>query len=131
MCDARTIHAAVAFVYVLVAFPYSGPARIGSNVTIAKVDDQGLLEDDAQVSVRPNNSFIKCIPNSPPAAYNNRCGSFYGASTSYPGGVAISRDGKGAYALLNQNDTLTKINLAANPAVQGHRSVSATRRTVS
>jgi YVTN family beta-propeller protein len=90
-----------------------------SNVTIAKVDDQGFLEDDAQVSVPPNNSFIKCFPNSPPAAYNNPCGSFYSASTSYPGGVAISRDGKSAYALLNQNDTLTKINLAVNPPVQG------------
>jgi len=29
-----------------------------SNVTIAKVNQQGLLEDDAQVSVPPNTSFI-------------------------------------------------------------------------
>jgi YVTN family beta-propeller protein len=90
-----------------------------SNVTIAKVNSEGLLEDDARVSVPPNNSFIKCFPNSPPAAYANPCGSFYTASTSYPGGIAISEDGKSAYALLNQNDTLTKINLAANPPVQG------------
>ena len=48
-----------------------------SNVTIAKVTAEGLLEDDAQVSVPPNNSFITCFPNSPPAAYANPCGTFY------------------------------------------------------
>ena len=90
-----------------------------SNVTIAKVDTDGMLEDDAQVSVPPNNSFIKCFPNSPPASYGNPCGSFYSSYTSYPGGVAISSDGKSAYALLNQNNTLTKIDLAANPPSQG------------
>src|SRR5271166_4202463 len=82
-----------------------------SNVTIAKVNAQGLLEDDAQISVPPNNSFITCFPNSPPASYGNPCGSFYSGSTSYPGGVALSKDGKSAYALLNQNDTLTQIDL--------------------
>jgi YVTN family beta-propeller protein len=90
-----------------------------SNVTIAKVVGEGLLEDFAQVSVPPNNSFITCFPNSPPASYGNPCGSFYSSGTSYPGGVALSRDGKSAYALLNQNDTLTKIDLTANPPVQG------------
>src|ERR1017187_1739605 len=89
-----------------------------SNVTIAKVNAQGLLEDDAQISVPPNNSFITCFPNSPPAAYCNPCGSFYSASTSYPGGVALSKDGSSAYALLNQNDTLTKIDLTAKKQVQ-------------
>jgi YVTN family beta-propeller protein len=39
------------------------------------------------------------------------CGTFYSPSTSYPGGVAFSEDGKSAYALLNQNNTLTHINL--------------------
>ena len=90
-----------------------------SNVTIAKVTAAGLLEDDAQVSVPPNNSFIACFPNSPPASYGNPCGSFYSGYTSYPGGVALSHDGKSAYALLNQNDTLTQIDLTANPPVQG------------
>ncbi|HVR27521.1 MAG TPA: bifunctional YncE family protein/alkaline phosphatase family protein [Candidatus Polarisedimenticolia bacterium] len=90
-----------------------------SHVTIAKVTSEGLLEDDAQVSVPPNNSFITCFPNSPPAAYANSCGSFYSSSTSYPGGVALSQDGKSAYALLNQNDTLTKIDLTAKPPKQG------------
>jgi YVTN family beta-propeller protein len=86
-----------------------------SNVTIAKVDKEGLLEDDAQVSVPPNNSLVTCFPNSPPGAYGVPCGTFYSPSTSYPGGVALSKDGKSAYALLNQNDTLAKIDLTANP----------------
>ncbi len=90
-----------------------------SHVTIAKVTANGLLQDDAHVSVPPNNSFITCFPNSPPAAYANPCGSFYSSGTSYPGGVAISKDDKSAYALLNQNDTLTKIDLTATPPVQG------------
>src|SRR3984885_4694668 len=82
-----------------------------SHVTIANVTDAGLLEDDAQVSVPPNNSFITCFPNSPPGAYAVPCGTFYSPSTSYPGGVALSSDGQSAYALLNQNDTLAQINL--------------------
>jgi YVTN family beta-propeller protein len=90
-----------------------------SNVTVAKVTKEGLLEDEAQVSVPANNSFIQCFPNSPPAAYANPCGSFYSSYTSYPGGLAISNDGKSAYALLNQNDTLTKIDLTASTPVQG------------
>ena len=85
-----------------------------SHVTIANVTAQGLLEDDAQVSVPPNNSFITCFPNSPPGSYDIPCGTFYSPSTSYPGGVAISQDGNSAYALLNQNDTLTKIDLTTN-----------------
>jgi YVTN family beta-propeller protein len=90
-----------------------------SNVTIAKVNQEGLLEDDAQVSVPPNNSFIKCFPNSPIGDYGRSCGTFYSTGTSYPGGVAFSKDGKSAYALLNQNDTLTRINLTAKPPKQG------------
>ncbi len=90
-----------------------------SHVTLATVDDEGLLSDDAQVSVPADNSFITCFPNSPPAAYANPCGSFYTSSTSYPGGVAVSPDGKSAYALLNQNDTLTKIGLTATTPKQG------------
>jgi YVTN family beta-propeller protein len=90
-----------------------------SNVTVAKVDEDGLLEDDAQVSVPPNNSFIACFPNSPPGAYAVPCGTFYTPRTSYPGGLTVSKDGKSAYALLNQNNTLTKINLAVTPPKQG------------
>jgi YVTN family beta-propeller protein len=92
-----------------------------SHVTVAQVNAKGLLSDYAQVSVPPNNSFIQCFPNSPPASYANPCGSFYSPSTSYPGGIALSNDGKSAYALLNQNDTLTKIDLTVNPPVQGQQ----------
>ena len=97
--------------------PYSADGQYlvfsqdSSNVTLAKVTAQGLLEDDAQISVPPNNSFINCFPNSPPGAYAVPCGTFYSPSTAYPGGVALSSDGKSAYALLNQNDTLTQIDL--------------------
>jgi len=90
-----------------------------SNVAIANVSDVGLLQDNAQVSVPPDNSFINCFPNSPVGAYARPCGTFYTPSTSYPGGVALSKDGKSAYALLNQNDTLAKIDLTAAPPQAG------------
>ncbi|HXJ90098.1 MAG TPA: bifunctional YncE family protein/alkaline phosphatase family protein [Candidatus Binatia bacterium] len=89
-----------------------------SNVAIAKVNEDGLLEDDTQVAVPPNNSFISCFPNSPIGDYGRLCGTFYSPWTSYPGGVAFSKDGKSAYALLNQNNTLTKIDLTAKPPKQ-------------
>ena len=85
-----------------------------SNVTITNVTAEGLLEDNAQISVPPNNSFITCFKNSPPGSYGVPCGTFYSPSTSYPGGVALSQDGKSAYALLNQNDTLTQIDLTTD-----------------
>ena len=90
-----------------------------SNVTIAEVTDEGLLKGGVQVSVPADNSFIKCFPNSPPGSYARPCGTFYTPSTSYPGGVAVSNDGKSAYALLNQNDTLTKIDLTAAKPKEG------------
>src|ERR1017187_1276281 len=92
-----------------------------SNVTIAKVSEEGLLTDDAQVSVPPDNSFITCFPNSPPAAYATPCGTFWSPGTSYPGGITLSNDGKSAYVLLNQNDTLAKIDLTATPPTQGEQ----------
>src|SRR6516164_3624289 len=92
-----------------------------SNVTIANVSAEGLLEHGVQVSMPPDNSFITCFPNSPPGSYFVPCGTFYTASTSYPGGVALSKDGKSAYALLNQNDTLAKIDLTAEPPTQAEQ----------
>jgi YVTN family beta-propeller protein len=86
-----------------------------SNVAVVKVNDDGLLGDDAQVSVPPDqpvSSLIKCFPNSPIGPYARPCGTFYSPWTSYPGGVAFSSDGKSAYALLNQNNTLAKIDLS-------------------
>ena len=90
-----------------------------SHVAVAKVNGQGLLSDYAQVSVPPNNSFITCFPNSPIGDYGRSCATFYNPYTSYPGGIALSKDGKSAYALLNQNDTLTHIDLTATPPAQG------------
>ncbi len=90
-----------------------------SNVTLTKVTPEGLLEDDAQISVPPNNSFIACFPNSPIGPYARPCATFYTTYTSYPGGIAFSKDGSSAYALLNNNDTLTKIDLTATPPAQG------------
>jgi YVTN family beta-propeller protein len=89
-----------------------------SNVAVVKVNDDGLLGDDAQVSVPPDqpvSPFIKCFPNSPIGPYLRPCGTFYSPWTSYPGGVAFSGDGKSAYALLNQNNTLAKIDLTSKP----------------
>jgi len=91
-----------------------------SNVAIAKVSKEGLLEDDAQVGVPANNSFIHCFSNSP-AGDGVPCGTFWTGSTSFPSGVAVSKDGKRAYALLNQNNTLTKIDLTASTPTQGEQ----------
>ncbi len=92
-----------------------------SNVAIAKVSDTGILSDYEHVSVPPSSAFIKCFPNSPIGDYGRACGTFYTPTTSYPGGVAFSKDGKSAYALLNQNNTLAKIDLTAKPLKQGEQ----------
>ncbi len=83
-----------------------------SNIAIVKVMPTGLF-DAGSVSVPPDNSFIKCFPNSPIGDYGRSCGTFYSTNTSYPGSLAFSSDGKSAYALLNQNNTLAKIDLGS------------------
>jgi DNA-binding beta-propeller fold protein YncE len=83
-----------------------------SNIAVATVLSTGLF-DSAHISVPPNNSFITCFPNSPIGDYGRSCGTFYSTSTSYPGGLAFTSDGKSAYALLNQNNTLAQINLSS------------------
>jgi YVTN family beta-propeller protein len=91
-----------------------------SYVSVAEVGKTGLLTDYAHVSVPPNNSLIACFANSPIGDYGRPCGEFYTTSTSYPGGVAFARNGKSAYALLSQNDTLATIDLTQSPpAVTG------------
>src|SRR6185437_11916990 len=100
-------------------FSQNAYAGQGSSVTYANVLPNGQLAGATQVAVPPNNSFIKCFPNSPLGDYGRSCGTFYSTGTSYPGGVAFSADGKTAYALLNQNNTLTKIDLTAAPLKQG------------
>src|SRR5215467_8501565 len=42
-----------------------------------------------------------------------------GTHTSYPMGIVISSDGKTAYVVLDNNDTLTKIDLIAATPVEG------------
>jgi YVTN family beta-propeller protein len=90
-----------------------------SYVAIANVLPDGTLTDYAHVSVPPDNSFVTCFPNSPIGDYNAPCGTFYTPYTSYPGGVAFAADGKSAYALLNQNNTITKIDLTQKTLAQG------------
>ena len=99
-----------------------------SNVTIANVTEEGLLEDEAQVSVPPNNSFINCFPNSPAGSYAIPCGTFYTPSTLIRRRSDLER-WQSAYARLNQNDTLTRIDLTAKPPNRVSRFASATRRT--
>jgi YVTN family beta-propeller protein len=100
-------------------FSQNAYAGQGSSVTYADVRPNGLLSVATQVAVPPDNSFIKCFPNSPLGDYGRSCGTFYSTGTSYPGGVAFSADGKTAYALLNQNNTLTRIDLTASTLKQG------------
>src|SRR5215475_11938750 len=52
------------------------------NVTIAKVNKQGLLEDNASVSVPSNTPFTTCFPNSPVGPYERPCATFYSPGTS-------------------------------------------------
>src|SRR5215472_17498912 len=52
-----------------------------SNVTVAAVTPQGLLQDDAQISVPASTSFIACFLNSPPGAYGVPCGTLYSSGT--------------------------------------------------
>jgi YVTN family beta-propeller protein len=86
-------------------------------VNIATVDAQGLLQDYAQVNVPFTNQFIPCFPNSPPGSYGTPCGTPWGGE-SVPGSLALSQDGKSAYVVLNENNTLATIDLTANPPVQ-------------
>jgi YVTN family beta-propeller protein len=105
-----------------------------SHVTIASVDaTTGLLSDHAQVSVPMdvdsggNLTTVKCFPNSPPGTTGSNeipCGQTVsivsdGTSTSYPTGIAISSDSKTAYVVLDNNNTLTKIDLTQAAPVEG------------
>jgi YVTN family beta-propeller protein len=105
-----------------------------SFVAIANVDPTtGLLSDDAHVSVPMDVNAagvltnVTCFPNSPPGTTGSNeipCGQTVsivsdGTHTSYPTGIAISSDGKTAYVVLDNNDTLTKIDLTAATPVEG------------
>jgi YVTN family beta-propeller protein len=120
-----------------------------SYVGIASVNaTTGLLSDYAHVSVPMDInssgvlSTVTCYPYNPPAKYGAKppvnagsppgttgsvaipCGqtvSFTGdgVSTSYPTGIAVTPDGKTAYVVLDNNNTLTKIDLTQTTPVQG------------
>ncbi|MGD0469879.1 MAG: bifunctional YncE family protein/alkaline phosphatase family protein [Terriglobales bacterium] len=122
---------------------YYGTLLQGGFVGIAKVSPVGMLSDYAQVNVPmdvlnsiytvpPSPQFgylsnVTCFPNSP----GGTTGSFYipcgysvsafsdAVLTSYPMGIAISSDANTAYVVLDNNDTLTKIDLTASKPVEG------------
>jgi YVTN family beta-propeller protein len=110
-----------------------------SNVTVANVDpNTGMITSTGASNAYPtqvalpmavdgngNLTTVTCFYNSPPGTTGSDiipCGqtvSLFGNNTrtSYPMGVAVSSDGKTAYAVLDNNNTLAKIDLtAATPA---------------
>ncbi len=116
-----------------------GPAY----VAIANVDPgTGLLTDQAHVGVSldvndggylttvtcyPYNATTTPPSGSPPGTTGSigiPCGQTVslvsdGAPTAYPMGVAVSPDGKTAYVVLDNNDTLTKIDLTQSSPKEG------------
>src|ERR1700722_10878522 len=103
-------------------------------VAIASVDPvTGLLTDQAHVGVSldiNDGSYlttVTCFPNSPPGTTGSieiPCGQTVsvvsdGAYTAYPTGIAVTSDGKTAYVVLDNNDTLTKIDLTQPTPVEG------------
>ncbi len=103
-----------------------------SYVAVASVSAAGLLSDYAHVSVPMDvdaNGYlttVTCFPNSPPGTTGSApipCGQTVtltgdGVSSSYPLGIAISPDNHTAYAVLDNNDTLTRIDLTTQPPTQ-------------
>ena len=114
-------------------FSQDGSSRTGSYVGIAGVSPAGLLSDYAHVSVPLDVNAagvlttVTCFPTSVPGTTGSAeipCGQTYsingnGTPSSYPLGIAISPDNKTAYAVLDNNDTLTKIDLTAATPVKG------------
>jgi YVTN family beta-propeller protein len=105
-----------------------------SYVAVANVDPTtGMLSDDVRVSVPMDVnaagvlSNVTCFPNSPGGTTGSiliPCGQTVsivsdGTTTSYPTGIAISKDSKTAYVVLVNNDTLTKIDLTATTPTEG------------
>ncbi len=114
-------------------FSQDGSSGTGSFIGIASVSSTGMLSDYAHVSVPmdvdANNvlTTVTCFPTSVPGTTGSAaipCGQTVsinsdGVHTSYPTGIAVSPDGKAAYAVLDNNDTLTKIDLTQSTPVQG------------
>ncbi|HKD05859.1 MAG TPA: hypothetical protein VKB79_08150 [Bryobacteraceae bacterium] len=112
-----------------------------SHVTIASVDPaSGMITStggskpfptyvSVPMDVNSNGylTTVNCFYNSPPGTTGSSaipCGQTVssvsnGSPTAYPMGVTISPDGKTAYAVLDNNNTLTKIDLTAATPTQG------------
>ena len=105
-----------------------------SYVAIASVNPTtGLLSDFAHVSVPMDVNAegvlttVTCFPNSPGGTTGSvliPCGQTVsvvsdGTFTSYPMGIAVSPDAKTAYVVLDNNDTLTKIDLTQAVPAEG------------
>ncbi|MFZ0633220.1 MAG: bifunctional YncE family protein/alkaline phosphatase family protein [Acidobacteriaceae bacterium] len=106
----------------------------GGFVAIASVNPTtGLLTNYAHVSVPMDVNAsgalttVTCFPNSPGGtngSFDIPCGYSVsafsdGVFTSYPTGIAVSSNAKTAYVVLDNNDTLTKIDLTATTPVEG------------
>jgi len=115
-------------------FSQDGESGPSSYVAIARVDAQtGWLSDYAQVHVpidvngEGRMTNVTCFPNSPggsTGSFDIPCGYAFSIFsnakfTSYPMGIAVSPDAKTAYAVLDNNGTLTKIDLTQATPVQG------------
>ena len=122
-------------------FSQDGSSNHNSYVTIASVDpNTGLITSTggskpypAQVAVpldvdaHGNLTTVTCFFNSPfgtTGSVEIPCGQTYSmvaddTPSSYPMGIAVSPDGKTAYAVLASNNTLTKIDLTAASPKQG------------
>jgi YVTN family beta-propeller protein len=112
---------------------FYGSFKQGGFVGIANVSASGMLSDYAHVSVpmdiNPDYSLstVNCFPTSPGGTTGSfliPCGQTVsvisnGVLTSYPTGIAVSSDNKTAYVVLDNNNTLTKIDLTAKTPVEG------------
>jgi YVTN family beta-propeller protein len=112
---------------------FYGTLKQGGFVGIASVSSAGMLSDYAHVSVPMDVTAdyalntVTCFPNSPGGTTGSiliPCGQTVsvisnGVLTSYPTGIAVSPDAKTAYVVLDNNDTLTKIDLTQTTPVQG------------
>ena len=113
---------------------YYGSFKQGGFVAIASVNPAtGLLTSYARVNVPMDVNAsgalttVTCFPNSPGGtngSFDIPCGYSVsafsdGVFTSYPTGIAVSSDAKTAYVVLDNNNTLTKIDLTAATPVEG------------
>jgi YVTN family beta-propeller protein len=122
-------------------FSQDGNYGPGSYVTIAAVDPKtGMITSTGGTNPYPTQvsvpmdvdgngvlTTVTCFFNSPPGTTGSDeipCGQTVSivsdyTYTSYPLGIAVSPDGKTAYAVLDNNNTLTRIDLTAATPKQG------------